>query len=361
MIEFLNLKRLNGPYEAGLRAAFERTLDSGWYILGDELKAFEDEFARYCEVEHCIGVGNGLDALHLVLKAWGIGAGDEVIVPSNTFVATWLAVTYAGATPVPVEPEERFFNIDPARIEAAITSRTRAIVPVHLYGHPADMDPIRAIADRHGLRVLEDAAQAHGARYRGRRAGGLGDAAGFSFYPGKNLGALGDGGAVTTNDAGLAARLRELRNYGSSAKYRHDSQGINSRLDDLQAGFLRAKLADLDESNEQRRRVARAYGRALEGSGLRLPDVQEGVEPVWHLYVVQSDTRDALQARLRDRGVGSLIHYPTACHRQGAYAGHDWPDLPIADRMAAQVLSLPMAPYLSLDDVAEVAAAARPA
>ena len=359
MIEFLNLKKLNEPYEAAFKDIFGHVLASGWYVLGDEVSRFEEEFAAYCGVEHCIGVGNGLDALHLVLKAWGIGPGDEVIVPSNTFIATWLAVTYVGATPVPVEPEEHFFNIDPARIEAAITPRTRAIIPVHLYGHPADMAPILAIADRHDVKVLEDAAQAQGARYHGRRVGGIGDAAGFSFYPGKNLGALGDAGCVTTNDAALAAKVRQLRNYGSSAKYRHDSQGVNSRLDEMQAAFLRVKLADLDASNERRREIASMYGQALEGAPVRVPAIQDGVEPVWHLYVIESLQRDALQKSLQARGVGSLIHYPTPSHRQGAYASVSWPEFPIADRMAAQVLSLPIAPYLTAVDVAAVAAAIR--
>jgi dTDP-4-amino-4,6-dideoxygalactose transaminase len=355
-IDFLNLKRVNAPHDAAIREAIDRVLQSGWYVLGDETSAFEREFADYCGAAHCIGVANGLDALHLILRAYGIGAGDEVIVPSNTFIATWLAVSQAGARVVPVEPDERTCNIDPKLIEPAITPRTRAIMPVHLYGQPADMEPINAIARRHGLRVIEDAAQAHGARYRGRRAGSLGDAAGFSFYPGKNLGALGDGGAITTNDDALAATLRKLRNYGSSVKYRHDMAGVNSRLDEMQSAILRVKLRHLDVENARRAAVAAAYTRALTHTPLELPHVLEGAEPVWHLYVVRAANRAALQAHLNAKGIGTLVHYPTACHRQQAYANEAWPALPIAERLQDRVLSLPMAPYLDAADIEAVTA-----
>jgi dTDP-4-amino-4,6-dideoxygalactose transaminase len=358
-IEFLNLKRVNAPHEAAIREAIGRVIDSGWYVLGAETEAFEREFAAYCEVPYCIGVANGLDALHLVLRAYGIGEGDEVIVPSNTFIATWLAVSQAGATPVPVEPEPHTHNLDPARVEAAVTPRTRAIMPVHLYGQPADMDPLLDIARRHGLKVVEDAAQAHGARCHGRRTGGLGDAAGFSFYPGKNLGALGDGGAITTRDGELAAKLRKLRNYGSSVKYQHDVAGVNSRLDEIQSAVLRAKLPQLDAENAARARVAAQYLEALSGLPLQLPHVPAGLEPAWHLFVVASPERDALQAHLKACGIGTLVHYPTACHLQGAYAGQAWPALPVAERLQSQVLSLPMAPYLSAGDVQAVASAIR--
>ncbi|GAB7526646.1 DegT/DnrJ/EryC1/StrS family aminotransferase [Paraburkholderia sp. 2C] len=353
-IDFLNLKRVNAPHDAAIREAIDRVLQSGWYVLGDETSAFEREFAAYCGVAHCIGVANGLDALHLILRAYGIGAGDEVIVPSNTFIATWLAVSQAGARVVPVEPDERTCNIDPTLIEAAITPRTRAIMPVHLYGQPADMEPINAIARRHGLRVIEDAAQAHGARYRGRRTGGLGDAAGFSFYPGKNLGALGDGGAITTNDDALAATLRKLRNYGSSVKYRHEMAGVNSRLDEMQSAILRVKLRHLDAENAQRAAVAAAYTEALGHAPLELPHVLEGADPVWHLYVVRTGDRAALQAHLGAKGIGTLVHYPTACHRQQAYANEAWPALPIAEHLQDRVLSLPMAPYLDASDIEAV-------
>lgn len=351
MLEFLNLKRANAPYQAQIQQAITRVIDSGWYVLGEETAAFESEFAQYCGASHCIGVANGLDALLLILKAQGLGPGDEVIVPSNTFIATWLAVSQCGATPVPVDPDPATHNIDPGLIEAAITPRTRAIIPVHLYGQPADMDPILAIADRHHLLVIEDAAQAHGAVYKGRRAGSLGHAAAFSFYPGKNLGAMGDGGAITTQDAGLAARVRQLRNYGSSVKYRHEVQGINSRLDEIQAAILRVKLQYLDQDNTQRRRWAEKYLAALSASALVLPSVLPGTEPVWHLFVVRSSRREALQAHLKDQGIGSMVHYPLACHLQPAYAGHHWPDLPVASRLQNEVLSLPLTPYLDHTEV----------
>lgn len=354
-LPFLDLKRVNAAHDEAIRAAVNRVLDSGWYILGDECAAFEREYAAYCEVRHCIAVANGLDALHLILRAYDIGSGDEVIVPSNTFIATWLAVSQAGATPVPVEPNPATHNIDPALIEAAITSRTKAIMPVHLYGQPAEMSAIMDIARRHGLKVIEDAAQAHGARFQGRRTGGLADAAGFSFYPGKNLGALGDGGAITTNDDALAAKLRMLRNYGASIKYHHEMAGVNSRLDEIQAAMLRAKLPALDAENEARRRVAGFYLEALRGLPLDLPAVADGAEPVWHLFVIGTDRRADLQAALTQAQIGHLVHYPIACHRQQAYAGQTWPALPIAERLAERVLSLPIAPYMTADDVAQVA------
>lgn len=295
-----------------------------------------------------MGVANGLDALHLALRAMDVRPGDEVIVPSNTYIATWLAVSHCGATPVPVEPDTRTFNIDPARIEVAITSRTRVILPVHLYGQPADMDPILAIARKHGLRVLEDGAQAHGARYKGRRLGAHGDAVAWSFYPAKNLGAMGDAGAVTTNDAQIADRVRMLGNYGSRTKYVNKVQGHNSRLDPLQAAILRVKLAYLGEWNTRRSAIAQRYQQDLAGCGLTLPHVPNWADPAWHLYVVQHPRRDALQQALTDAGVGTLIHYPIPPHRQQSYAPMGWGPgtLPIAERMAAEVLSLPMGPHL---------------
>lgn len=360
-IPFLDLKRVNAAHDGAIRAAIDRVLDSGWYILGEETKAFEREFASYCEARHCIGVANGLDALNLILRAYDIGAGDEVLVPSNTFIATWLAVSQAGATPVPVEPDAATHNMDPALIEAAITPRTKAIMPVHLYGQMAAMEPIMEIARRHGLKVVEDAAQAHGARWAGQRAGSIGDAAGFSFYPGKNLGALGDGGAITTNDDALAARLRMLHNYGASIKYHHEVAGVNSRLDEIQSAVLRAKLPALDAENAARRRIAGLYTEALQGLPIDLPVVADGAEPVWHLYVIATDRRAAVQAALSEAGIGHLVHYPIACHRQKAYAGKTWPALPIAERGAERVLSLPFAPYLTAEDVAEVAGVVRSA
>jgi dTDP-4-amino-4,6-dideoxygalactose transaminase len=358
-VDFLSLKRVNEPHEAAIRTAVDRVLSSGWYILGEDCAAFEREFAAYCGVDHCVGVANGLEALQLILLAYDIGAGDEVIVPSNTFIATCLAVSHVGAHPVPVEPDGRSYNIDPDRIEAAITSRTRAIMPVHLYGQPADMDPIRELARRYNLRIIEDAAQAHGARYRGSRVGGLGDAAGFSFYPGKNLGAIGDGGAITTNDGSLAARLRKLRNYGSEVKYVHDLPGLNSRLDEVQAATLRVKLPALDDENHRRSIVAAAYNTAMKETPLMLPRVAECCESVWHLYVIQSEERDALQAHLASRGIGTAIHYPRPCHLQKAYSGQDQLGLPLTQRIQSRVLSLPMAPYLVAADVDIVTAAVR--
>jgi dTDP-4-amino-4,6-dideoxygalactose transaminase len=360
-IPFLDLKRINAEHDTAIRAAIDRVLASGWYILGDETKAFEREFAAYCEAKHCIGVANGLDALNLILRAYDIGAGDEVIVPSNTFIATWLAVSQSGATPVPVEPNPATHNMDPALIEAAITPRTKAIMPVHLYGQTAEMAPIMELARRHGLKVIEDAAQAHGARWQGRRAGSLGDAAGFSFYPGKNLGALGDGGAITTNDDALAARLRMLHNYGASIKYHHEVAGVNSRLDELQSAVLRAKLPALDAENEARRRVAALYTAALQGLPLDLPVQADGAEAVWHLYVIGTERRGAVQAALSEAGIGHLVHYPIACHKQKAYAGTTWPPLPVAEHLAECVLSLPIAPYMTADDVGQVAGVVRAA
>jgi dTDP-4-amino-4,6-dideoxygalactose transaminase len=343
-----------------LDAAFHRVMEAGWYILGEEVEAFEREWAAYCGVKHCVGVGNGLEALHLSLRAMGVGPGDEVIVPSNTYIATWLAVSYAGAKPVPVEPDTRMYNIDPARIEAAITARTKVILPVHLYGQSADMGPINEIASRHGLKVLEDAAQAHGARYKGRPTGGLADAAGWSFYPGKNLGAFGDGGAVTTNDADLADKVRVLRNYGSRVKYDNEVKGYNSRLDPLQAAFLRVKLGHLDEWNARRRTLAALYLEELAGAdGLLLPGVLESAEPCWHVFVVRHPRRDLLQQHLTQEGVGTLIHYPVPPHRSGAYAlegAAGW-NLPAADALAQTVLSLPMGPHLTRSQAVHVAEA----
>lgn len=358
-IPFLDLKAANVELQSQLDAAFERTLQSGWYIQGIECKQFEQEFAAYCEVEHCIGVGNGLDALHLILRGYDIGAGDEVIVPSNTYIATWLAASYAGATPVPVEPDAHTYNIDPNRIAAAITPRTKAIMAVHLYGQSADMDAINAVARTYGLKVIEDAAQAHGARYKGRRVGTLGDAAGFSFYPGKNLGAIGDGGAVTTNDAALAQRIRELGNYGSSVKYHNKVKGYNSRLDELQAAFLRVKLSVLDEWNVRRQTVATKYLSQLDATAVVLPHVPDWASPVWHLFVVRSQQRDALQKKLSEASIGSMVHYPIPPHLQPAYAelGYGPGDFPIAEAMHREVLSLPMGPHMEMACAAEVVAA----
>jgi dTDP-4-amino-4,6-dideoxygalactose transaminase len=358
------------PYEelkAELDEAYARLMRSGWYILGKEVEAFEEEYAAYCGTKFCVGMGNCLDAMHLVLRAWEIGPGHEVIVPSNTYIATWLAISHAGATPVPVEPDSRTFNLDPNRIEEAITPRTKAIMPVHLYGQPADMDPIMAIAARHGLKVLEDAAQAQGARYRGRRAGGLGHAAGHSFYPTKNLGAFGDAGAVTTNDAELAGRLKTLRNYGSKKRYYNETIGYNTRLDELQAAFLRVKLRHLDEWNTRRSKIAALYldGFKSESRNQKaeviLPLVLASTEPVWHLFVIRHPQRDALQQRLAEAGIGTLIHYPVPPHLSAAYSEMRLApgSFPLAENIASTVLSLPIGPHLTAANAADVASAVR--
>lgn len=349
-VPFLELRPTYDELRAEMDAAYHRVMDSGRYLLGKEIDAFESEFAAYCDAKYCVAVGNGLDALHLILRGYGIGGGDEVIVPTNTFIATWLAVSYAGAKPVPVESDPQTFNLDPKQIKAAITPQTKAIMPVHLYGQPADMDLIMSIARERGLKVIEDNAQAQGARYKGRRTGSLGDAAGNSFYPGKNLGAFGDAGAVTTNDAKLADRVRTLRNYGSKKKYYNEVKGFNSRLDELQAAMLRVKLKKLDEWNDRRRVVAAHYLKEMRGlPELILPFVPACAEPVWHLFVVQNSKRDALQEKLTDAGIGTLIHYPVPPHLSDAYKDGKWKrgDFPIAERLAETVLSLPLGPHLS--------------
>jgi dTDP-4-amino-4,6-dideoxygalactose transaminase len=362
-IPFLDVPAAYAELSDELDEAARGVMASGQFVLGPEVTAFEEEFAAYCGTHHAIGVGNGLDALRLILLGYGVGPDDEVIVPSNTFIATWLAVSQVGATPVPVEPDPETHNVTAEAVEGAITASTRAIMPVHLYGQPVDMDPLVALGRERGIPVVEDAAQAQGARYHGRRAGGLGDAAGFSFYPGKNLGALGDAGAVTTNDDDLAERVRMLRNYGSKVKYHHDAAGTNSRLDSLQAAFLRVKLRRLDEWNDRRRAVAARYlERLADVDGLVLPAVAEWAEPVWHLFVVRHRRRDDLQTRLREAGVDTIIHYPIPPHLTGAYekdfsAG----ELPVAERLGDEVLSLPLGPHLPVEDAERVAVAVREA
>lgn len=360
-IPFLDLRATYLEIKDELDAAYQRVMNSGWYILGEEVTAFEREFAQYCGTKHCVGVANGLEALQLILRACGLEIGDEVIVPSNTYIATWLAVSNAGATVVPVEPDPRTYNLDPGRVEAAITRKTKAILPVHLYGQPADMDPINDIARRHGLKVIEDAAQAHGARYRDRRVGSLGDAAGWSFYPTKNLGAYGDAGAVTTDDDGLADRIRLLRNYGSKSKYYNEERGINSRLDELQAALLRVRLKHLDEWNSRRARIAAKYLEELRQTELMLPGVCEGADPVWHLFVVRSKRRDELQRYLKSQGVNTLVHYPVPPHMQEAYVALALASgsAAIAEAIHREVLSLPIGAHLSDSAAAQVVDAAR--
>ncbi len=350
-VELFDLKAAHDALREPLENAWRHVLDRGVFIDGNELRRFEDDFARYCGARHGVGVGNGLDALRLILEGHGIGPDDEVIVPAHTFIATWLSVTAVGAMPVPVDADEKTMNIDSERVERSITPRTRAIIAVHLYGQPAPMDKLRALADHHGLFLLEDAAQAHGARWRGARVGGLGDAAAFSFYPGKNLGALGDAGMVVCNDAELAARIRRLRNYGAEEKYHHDCIGGNSRLDELQAAFLNEKLRVLDGWNGRRRVCAAIYEDALRDiPGLLLPMVGSGALPVWHQYVIRVEQRDALADWLERNDIGHGIHYPMPPHLSPAYRDHyQGFDLPVSEALAASVLSLPMGPHLGIE------------
>lgn len=355
-VPFLDLKGITAAARDELIAAARRVIDSGWFILGEEVNRFESAFAAYCGTARCVGVANGLDALTLGLRAMGIGPGDEVIVPANTYIATWLAVSHIGATPVGVEPDERTYNLDPALIEAAITDRTRAVLPVHLYGQSADLDPIRAVAGRHGLHVLEDGAQAQGARYSGRRLGGGNATVAWSFYPGKNLGALGDGGAVTCADPDLADRVATLRNYGSRVKYHNEVIGYNSRLDEIHAAFLQVRLARLDAENAQRRAIAARYLAAMRPAGLILPFVPDWAEPVWHVFVVRHPDRDGFARRLSEAGIGTVIHYPVPPHLQPAYAplGLAAGTFPISEAIHREVISLPIGPSMSDEQVDQV-------
>lgn len=335
--------------KAELDDAYRRFMESGWYVLGKETAAFEDEYAAYCEAKHCIGVGNGLEALHLGLRTVDCGPGDEVIVASNTYIATWLAVTQVGATIVPVEPDENTYNLNPELIEQAVTPRTKVILATNLYGQPCDYDAIRTVADRHGLIFATDNAQSQGARYKGRRVGGLAHIECHSFYPSKNLGAFGEAGAVTTNNSQVADRIRVLRNYGSRVRYHNEVVGYNSRLDELQAALLRVKLRKLDEWNSRRKQIAALYTSELAplDAQLVLPSVPAWADPVWHLFVIRSAGRDALQKHLGDHGIQTIIHYPIPPHLSGAYQdlGLSVGSFPIAERMASEVLSLPISPH----------------
>ena len=360
MIPFLDLQSINAQYRSKLIDACTRVIDSGWYIGGNELSEFEQEFAAYCGVEYCIGVANGLDALILTLRAWlelgRLQPGDEVIVPANTYIASILAISANGLKPVLVEPDERSFNLSAENARAAITKKTRVILPVHLYGQLADMPSIMAMAHEFGLLVLEDAAQAHGASIGGKKAGSWGDAAGFSFYPGKNLGALGDAGAITTNDAELAKTLRALRNYGSHEKYKNLFKGVNSRLDEVQAAMLRVKLQYLEQEIQHRRVIADIYLENIRNPTMQLPQVANGEQHVWHLFVIRSQQRAALQQHLVAQGIQTLIHYPIPPHQQQAY--QEWNcSYPITEAMHQEVLSLPMGPTLNEDDALRVATA----
>lgn len=360
-IPFLSLKSINNIISGELKDAVSRVIDSGWYILGEEVAAFEAAFARYCGVRHCIGVGNGLDALTLALRSYKLMGvmheGDEVIVPANTYIATILAVTENRLKPVLVEPNPSTFNIDPKKIEVAVTKRTRAIMPVHLYGQLADMEAIRAIARQYDLKIIEDAAQAHGATFLGKRAGCFGDAAGFSFFPGKNLGALGDAGALVTDDDTLAQHMRALRNYGSHVKYHNLYQGVNSRLDEIQAAILAVKLKYLDQDNQARREIALRYRSEIHNNKLTLPMVTCEAGHVWHLFVIRTSQRDEFIGHLDRHGVTCQIHYPVPPHAQPAYPELHGLALPVTEAIHAEVVSLPISPNLSASDVDRVIAA----
>jgi dTDP-4-amino-4,6-dideoxygalactose transaminase len=357
-IPFLDLGAAYKELKVEIDTAIQRVLDSGWYILGPEVEAFEEEWANYCQASHAVGLANGLDALILALRALNVKAGDEVIVPSNTYIATWLAVSAVGATPVPVEPDQSTFNIDSSKIEAAITKNTKVILPVHLYGQPVDLDPILSLARNHNLFIVEDAAQAHGARYKGRPIGSHGHIVCWSFYPGKNLGAMGDAGAITTNDLKLADRIRVLRNYGSRVKYVNEIQGVNSRLDPIHAAVLRVKLKHLDSWTKRRNIVASIYNNELREFDLVLPFVPAWCEPAWHLYVIRSKNRELLQNHLSNLGISTLIHYPIPPHKQAAYSKCKVAEysLPISESIHREVLSLPIGPnqtYLNSKAIVE--------
>jgi dTDP-4-amino-4,6-dideoxygalactose transaminase len=354
-IPFLDLKAGISELRQELSIAINRVVDSGVYVLGAEVDEFESEFANFCESKYCVGVANGLEALHLTLRAWNVGPGDEVIVPSNTYIATWLAVTQVGATVVPVEPLISTYNIDFSLIERAITKKTKVIIVVHLYGQPADLNPIHKIAKQYGLKVLEDAAQAHGAKYFNDTLGSHSDAVAWSFYPGKNLGALGDGGAITSNDESLSKILYSLRNYGSSRKYINERQGYNSRLDSIQAAILRVKLKYLKTWNNRRNNIANIYMNELKGCDVVLPFVPEWATPSWHLFVLRHSQRNKLQNYLKDMGCESLIHYPVTPNLQLAYSKMKIERQPLAEKLSNEIISLPMGPHLKEEDAVHIA------
>ena len=358
MISFLDLKQINAQYRSELIEACTKVIDSGWYVQGNECNEFEKEFAKYCGTKYAIGVANGLDALTLILRAYKelgiINDGDEVLVPSNTYIASILAISQNNLIPVLVEPDINTYLIDPSKIEEKITSKTKAIMPVHLYGQTCQMDEISKIAEKYKLKIIEDSAQAHGAYFRDKKAGNLGDASGFSFYPGKNLGALGDGGAVTTNDKELANAIKALGNYGSHKKYENLYKGVNSRLDEMQAAMLRIKLKYLDKEIENRRTVSKYYIKNIKNSDLILPEVRAENNHVWHLFVIRTKNRDALQKYLLDKGIQTLIHYPLAPHKQEAYKEWNANSYPISEKIHDEVLSLPISGVQSLEDIKKI-------
>ena len=355
MIKFLDLKAINEQYRMEMEAAIKRVLDSGWYLLGKEIVNFEKEFSEYCGVKHTIGCANGLDALKLIIQAYGFGSGDEIIAPANTYIASLISISANGATPVLVEPDINTYLIDPEKIEAAITSRTKAIMVVHLYGRAMDMTRIWEIANKYNLKIIEDSAQSHGAMFDGKRVGNLGDASGFSFYPGKNLGCLGDGGAVTTNDDELAEKIRALRNYGSDVKYHFPYRGTNSRLDEIQAALLRVKLPHLDDDNAIRRRIAERYCSEIKNPNIVLPSLpDDAMQNVWHVFPIRVQNRTEFQQCLSDNGIQTVIHYPIPPHRQPAYVEWHGLTLPITEKIHEEIISLPMSPVMTEEEVSKV-------
>jgi dTDP-4-amino-4,6-dideoxygalactose transaminase len=358
MIKFLDLKKINDQYEPALSSAINKVIQTGWYLLGEELDSFEHEFSDYCGTKHCIGVANGLDALILIIRAYkemGIFKDeDEILVPANTYIASILSITSNNLKPVLIEPDIQTYNIDPAKIEEKITKKTKAILVVHLYGQAVAMTKINNIAKKYNLKVIEDSAQAHGAIYLGKRTGNLGDASGFSFYPGKNLGCLGDGGAVTTNNSELADIIRALRNYGSKVKYVNEYKGINSRLDEIQAAVLRVKLKRLDDDNEKRRKIADLYLKKIKNELLTLPEIMDNLSHVWHVFVVRTKNRDQFQQFLTNQEIQTLIHYPVAPHKQNAFQEWNHQHFPITEKIHSEILSLPISPVLTEEEVLKV-------
>ena len=354
MIKFLDLEKINNRFRKEIDSRIKKILDKGWYLLGDEDKSFEKNFADFCKVKHCIGCANGLDALNLIIKAYGFGVGDEIIVPANTYIASILAISENGCTPVLVEPDINTYNINPDLIEEKITDKTKAIMVVHLYGQAVQMDKIWELAKKYNLKIIEDSAQAHGAIYDNKKTGTLGDASGFSFYPGKNLGCMGDGGCVTTNDDDLAAKIRALANYGSDRKYHHIYKGINSRLDEIQAAVLDVKLPYLDKDNERRREISKFYRENINNPKIILPKTYDEKAHVWHVFTIRTTNRDELQRYLEDNGIQTNIHYPTPPHKQGAYKEWENISLPITEEIHKTILSIPISPVMTDDEVKKV-------
>ena len=351
MIKFLDLEKINNRFRKEIDSRIKKILDKGWYLLGDEDKAFEEHFAKYCGVKNCIGCANGLDALNLIIKAYGFGAGDEIIVPANTYIASILAISENGCTPVLVEPDINTYNINPDLIEEKITDKTKAIMVVHLYGQAVKMDKIWELAKKYDLKIIEDSAQAHGAIYAGKKTGALGDASGFSFYPGKNLGCMGDGGCVTTNDDELATKIRAIANYGSDRKYHHIYKGTNSRLDEIQAAVLDIKLPYLDKDNERRREIAKYYRENIKNPKIILPKTYDEKAHVWHVFTIRTTNRDELQKYLEGNGIQTNIHYPTPPHKQGAYKEWKNLSLPITEEIHKTILSIPISPVMTDDEI----------